>query len=189
MKKSTLAKGETVLVRWPPLNLKFFVARIKLTFQQATTCTPLRTKHQRWHPRRRFAYTFRRPSTPRRCIAIPHAHILHLITFLKYDPPDTNVSPLSAAATPILRLRHGGAPTAILYAKFHGPWERNGNPSTEWTSLWKITRGIFRLEYLNSFLFDFYEKVRFIDDMNDSHIREVFFSAFRSGTMRSYSED
>lgn len=88
-------QGGNALVRRPPLNLKFLVvARIKLTLQQATTCSPSHRVPARHLP---ASHPFSAALLPRDD-AILHAHILHLITFLKYEPPDTNVGPL--------RLRH-----------------------------------------------------------------------------------
>lgn len=142
------------LVRRPPLNLKFLVvARIKLTLQQATTP----------RLRRRRVPTVLYPSAQTPALSAlslmqrhPLAHILHLITFLKYDPPDTNVdesAPLRRSPTPA-----GGAPAAaILYAKFHGPRKRDGDPTrAERVNFapWKITRGISGPEPSDSFLFD-----------------------------------
>lgn len=90
----------------------------------------------------------------RRCIATP-AHILHLITFLKYDPasakrfhailvfphpPGRGVSRFFAGEK-----RRGSkvcGPSTILYAKFHGSRKRNSESASKWSSPWKITRGI-----------------------------------------------
>jgi len=84
------------LVRQPPLNLKFLVAaRIKLTLQQATirVLSPAPTGEAGFgvscqpSPQPPSLRHDASPS-PWLIAPFPSAHILHLITFLKYDPPD-----------------------------------------------------------------------------------------------------
>lgn len=152
-----------------PLNLRFSLllplprGRIKLTLQQATTYAPAIHIYLRL-----FSFLDRSGGEERRweggrgrCIAYPPSHILHLITFLKYEASSAKrfhailvfPHPLGRVCRASLRGRGRKSrrgwrgskvcgPSTILYAKFHGSRKRNSESASKWSSPWKITRGI-----------------------------------------------
>ena len=138
-------------------------ARIKLTLQQATNRTPDHPIHPSLHIPGSASSAVEEEKTreggrsARRCIATP-AHILHLITFLKYDPTGSDVDyhPPTAAARhhppwwieSVAPLRGGDelrrfAGQAPFYMQnFTGRGSEIANSPGKWSSPWKITRGI-----------------------------------------------
>lgn len=83
----------------------------------------------------------------------PSARILHLITFLKYDPSDTNVDEIllrrASFSPPRCTGRYSICKISqVVKARRRNQLRMNLTP-------WKITRGIFGLELSHSFLSDF----------------------------------